>query len=208
MSLGESCSQARITVQPASRSAESWRRSRATLASNLASHHVTLRRGGRKWSGHLCQKHPSTNTATLRVLNTMSGEHRRPCTGATCFRKRSPRRCSSERTIRSTSLSAVLPRITADTAGDDGAGERLFAGIKQTLAGEPERRQAGVLKAPARRWVDTIVERRGMDVPGALLNPRERVGEDSLELCRSLAADVDCLTGLSRDSAGLRTVRL
>ena len=93
--VASSCSQIRITVQPASASAVSVARSRSTLASSFWRHQPALVLGEDPCSGHRCQKHPSTKTATRTRVNTMSGRLR-PIWGMAMFtRYRSPRRWSS-----------------------------------------------------------------------------------------------------------------
>ena len=63
-SCGGSCSQTRRTVQPDSRSTESFRRSRATVAAIFAFHQSRLALGQDMCSGQPCQKQPSTKTAS------------------------------------------------------------------------------------------------------------------------------------------------
>lgn len=94
---GSSCSQIRITVQPASASAVSVVRSRSTLVSSFRRHQPALVFGEVPCSGHRCQKQPSTNTATRARVNTMSGRVRPICGRAMFTRYRSPLRWSSRR---------------------------------------------------------------------------------------------------------------
>jgi hypothetical protein len=51
----------------------SKRRSRSWLRASFASQYRLFRRGLFPWSGHPCQKQPSTKTASLARVNTMSG---------------------------------------------------------------------------------------------------------------------------------------
>ena len=97
--LCSSCSQIRITLQPAQRNHFVTSRSRARLARSFRRQNslpvlcagpflgpcgvVTgmelfrNQRSGGAWAGHPCQKHPSTNTATRWRGNTKSGRTRR-----------------------------------------------------------------------------------------------------------------------------------
>lgn len=68
-----SCSQKRMTVQPAARRAVLLRRSRARLPSSLVLQNATLVFGRTPWIGQQCQKHPSTKTAILVADITRSG---------------------------------------------------------------------------------------------------------------------------------------
>ena len=67
------CSHSRTTVQPAAASAASAARSRSTLPASLGDQYHSLFFGLEPCSGQACQKQPSTNTATLRPVNAMSG---------------------------------------------------------------------------------------------------------------------------------------
>ena len=67
------CSHSRTTVQPALLSASSVARSRSWFLSSLGDQYHSLFFGLEPCSGHACQKQPSTKTATLREVNTMSG---------------------------------------------------------------------------------------------------------------------------------------
>jgi len=117
------------TVQPASRSARSFLRSRATLASSLVFHHAAFALGLDPWVGHRCQKHPSTNTARRCRGNATSSLQRKPCTGERCLRNRKPRRWSSDRRARSIALSERLPSITLRAVAEDGGGAGGTEGI-------------------------------------------------------------------------------
>ena len=73
-----SCSHTRTTVQPAARRASSAARSLATLRSSFGPQYPPFTPGFRPCSGQQCQKQPSTNTATLARVKTMSGRGRTP----------------------------------------------------------------------------------------------------------------------------------
>ncbi len=70
------CSHSRTTVQPACVRAASAARSRSTFLASLGDQYHSLFFGWEPWSGQACQKQPSTNTATLRAVNAMSGRTR------------------------------------------------------------------------------------------------------------------------------------
>jgi type IV secretory pathway TrbL component len=70
------CSHSRTTVQPAAARAASAARSRSTFFCSLGDQYHSLFFGFEPCSGHACQKQPSTNTATLREVNAMSGRTR------------------------------------------------------------------------------------------------------------------------------------
>jgi len=72
------CSHRRMTVQPAVVSASLFSLSRSTLRSSFGDQYHSLFFGLEPCSGQACQKQPSTKTATLRAVNTMSGRTRRP----------------------------------------------------------------------------------------------------------------------------------
>lgn len=92
-----SCSQTRTTVQPASRNRLSVSQSLATFASILARHHAALFLGLVPWTGHPCQKQPSTKTATRGVGKLMSIVLREPSSTRVWMRKRKPRAWSMDR---------------------------------------------------------------------------------------------------------------
>jgi hypothetical protein len=71
------CSHSRTTVQPAWARASSAARSRSTFPASLGDQYQSLFFGFEPCSGQACQKQPSTNTATLRLVNAMSGRTRR-----------------------------------------------------------------------------------------------------------------------------------
>ncbi len=128
------CSQMRITRQPAASKLSSLRLSRATLRSSFARHQSPFARGSVPWSGQRCQKQPSTNTTTLAFVNTMSARHRSPTTGEWSTRNRSPRRCNSRRTAISGPVSRRrLASPIARAAGDEGGGDRSLLGIPRRM---------------------------------------------------------------------------
>lgn len=101
----DSCSQIRMTVQPAP---SSWRvvsRSRSRFFRIFASHHAALALGHVACWGQPCQKQPSTNTASLTRVKAMSIVRRgKPVTGRPT-RYRSPSRCRARRSANSGSVS-------------------------------------------------------------------------------------------------------
>ena len=68
-----SCSHTCIDIHPISLNCLSFKRSRSRLRLNFSSHHWVLLLGTVPWMGQLCQKHPSTKTATFAGPNAMSG---------------------------------------------------------------------------------------------------------------------------------------
>ena len=70
------CSHNRTTVQPACCRAMSAARSRSTFLDSFGDQYHSLFFGREPCSGQACQKQPSTNTATLRAVNAMSGRTR------------------------------------------------------------------------------------------------------------------------------------
>ena len=72
------CSHSLTTVQPASFSDVSLRWSRSTFLTSFGDQYHSLFFGLDPCSGQACQKQPSTNTASFRAVNTMSGRTRRP----------------------------------------------------------------------------------------------------------------------------------
>jgi len=71
------CSHSRTTVQPAWVRASSAARSRSTFPASFGDQYQSLFLGCEPCSGQACQKQPSTNTATLRLVKAMSGRTRR-----------------------------------------------------------------------------------------------------------------------------------
>ena len=69
-----SCSQTRSTLQPILRSIRLTIRSRVRLPAIFFCQNAAFPLGWMKCLGHPCQKHPSTNTASLLFGNTKSGE--------------------------------------------------------------------------------------------------------------------------------------
>ena len=105
-SVESSCSHTLTTSQPASDNCLSVSRSRETLPSSFRAHQSLFVFGREPWSGHLCQKQPSTNTATRPLGRTMSTRLRALGPRGRSIRKRSPilwsalRRASSGRVSR------------------------------------------------------------------------------------------------------------
>ena len=79
---GSSCSHTRMTVQPASANRASVSRSRVAFLSSFSRHHSALARGQLQCSGHACQKHESTITATRAAANSKSARRRTPGSGS------------------------------------------------------------------------------------------------------------------------------
>jgi hypothetical protein len=120
---GCSCSQIRITCQPAAVSSESTRSSRSRLRSSFARQYSLFVRGIFPCLGQQCQKQPSTNTAIRRAGNTMSARCRRPLTGRRFLKNLRPSRWSADRNATSGLVFAPrLPRIAARTPGELGGG--------------------------------------------------------------------------------------
>lgn len=67
-----SCSQMRMTVQPAASSILDWRRSRLRLLVIFTDQNLVFVFGFTPCTGHPCQKQPSTNMATRRLVKAMS----------------------------------------------------------------------------------------------------------------------------------------
>jgi len=116
-SSGVSCSQIRTTVQPPSSSRSVVSRSRAMFVLSFVSHHPALFTGHVACSGQPCQKQPSTNTASLTLVNRMSALRRGiPGSGAST-RYRYPRQCSRRLSAISAAVSRVrCPAIRRDVA--------------------------------------------------------------------------------------------
>lgn len=120
-SAGLSCSHTRTTVQPAARSRASVSASRDWLRAIFAFQYSELALNlAMPCSGQPCQKHPSTNTATLARLKTRSARRFRSGSGLASTRNRSPRACTARRTAISGAVSRrLLARITERAAGLD-----------------------------------------------------------------------------------------
>lgn len=123
-----SCSQTRMTVHPAFDNAASASRSRSTLRRSLGVQYHSFVVGNLPWSGHACQKQPSTNTATRRAVNTMSGRTGlRPSTAiGKSFRNRYPSRCNNLRSSTSGLVSVrLIARMLRPRPGEDAGGTPL-----------------------------------------------------------------------------------
>jgi hypothetical protein len=112
--VGSSCSQTRITVQPAACSAASLRRSLSTFRSSFACQYTEFMLGLTPWTGQRCQKHPSTKTANRADGKTMSALHLTLGSGRRFLKKRSLRAWSAERKARSGPVSEL--RLAVMTA--------------------------------------------------------------------------------------------
>src|SRR3984957_8377199 len=96
------CSHSRTTVQPAWTRASSAARSRSTFLASLGDQYHSLLFGLEPCSGQACQKHPSMNTATLRLVNATSGRtRRRGGDNREAVRDRDPRAGSAARSASS-----------------------------------------------------------------------------------------------------------
>jgi hypothetical protein len=96
-SSGSSCSQTLTGSQPAAVRAASVSRSRRRLFSILLCHQSALLLGHVPWSGHPCQKQPSTETATRAGPKTMSVSRRTPGIRRRWIRNRRPLEWSARR---------------------------------------------------------------------------------------------------------------
>lgn len=118
---GSSCSQTRITCQPADLRRSSVSRSRTTLVDSFFFHHSAFALGELPCSGQPCQKQPSTNTATLARENTMSALRRKDGSGRTSTLYRSPRACRRRLIANSAGVSRVgvfcIRRVTDSLDG-------------------------------------------------------------------------------------------
>lgn len=85
------CSHTRTTLHPAVRRSASVCLSRATFRASLSAHQAAFAFGLVACSGHECQKHPSTKTATFARGNTTSAL-RLPGKTARWTKYRRPRR--------------------------------------------------------------------------------------------------------------------
>lgn len=119
-SLGSSCSQIRSTDHPAASSIASVLRSRSRFASSLAPQNSAFFFGRVPCSGHACQKHPSTKTASFPRGKTRSAVRRMAGIGRVDTLKRRPIRCTAERTRSSVDVSRLLvPSIVRREFKDD-----------------------------------------------------------------------------------------
>lgn len=104
---GASCSQTRTTFHPSSARCVSVSRSRSTFRASFAVHHSALFLGSVLCSGHACQKHPSTNTATCCRGKRRSARLRGSPGSAASTRYRRPRACRTRRSAHSAAVSRV-----------------------------------------------------------------------------------------------------
>src|SRR3984957_7250801 len=139
------CSHSRTTVQPAWTRASSAARSRSTFLASLGDQYHSLLFGLEPCSGQACQKHPSMNTATLRLVNATSGRTRRSGrAGRKSLRYRYPRACSAARSASSGLVSVRrLAFMFAVTAADDGNGYGLATASATASAAAPESAPGG-----------------------------------------------------------------
>ena len=133
---GSSCSQTRMTVQPAACSAASLRRSLWTLRSSFACQYAEFMLGLTPWTGQRCQKHPSTKTANRAEGKTMSALHLTLGSGRRFLKKRSPRAWSADRNARSGPVSELrLAAMTARALSELAAG--AGGSREETLRSDP-----------------------------------------------------------------------
>ena len=143
--VGDSCSQTRMTRQPAAIRSASVSRSRSTFRRSFACQYSAFALGRTPCSWQPCQKQPSTNTAIRWRENTTSARRRdRLGAGATSTRYLSPRRWSSRRSASSGAVSRFLEstcirrRTPAETAGGDcGTSRAMPTGLPQPPARSP-----------------------------------------------------------------------
>ena len=117
-----SCSHILTTSQPARRNLAVVSASRRRVASSFAAHHPEFVFGMCPCSGQECQKHPSTNTATLEGRNTTSALRGRSLSGRASTLYRRPIRWSSRRKLTSAGVSrrrtfCMRCRTCSDDAG-------------------------------------------------------------------------------------------
>jgi hypothetical protein len=106
-SIGGSCSQIRTTDQPLAARCASVCLSRSILRRSFAAHQESFRLGQVPCSGHPCQKHPSTKTATFFAVNNRSARRLGSPGNGALTRYRNPRRCNKRRIASSASVSRV-----------------------------------------------------------------------------------------------------
>ena len=123
-SVTETCSHSRTTVQPASVRASSAARSRSTFRCSLGDQYHSLFFGLVPCSGQACQKQPSTNTATLRLVKAISGRTQRAGRSRRkSLRYRYPIACSARRRAISGLVSVRrFPCMFRDRPGVSGYG--------------------------------------------------------------------------------------
>lgn len=99
-------------------------RSRSTFAANFRAHHCALFLGAVPCCGQLCQKQPSTKTATRRRVKSRSARRLKPLTGSgASTRYRNPSRCRARRNCNSGLVpTRFCVRIRADAAASRGRG--------------------------------------------------------------------------------------
>src|SRR3984885_3518330 len=137
-SASGTCSHSRTTVQPAWTRASSAARSRSTFLASLGDQYHSLLLGLEPCSGQACQKHPSTNTATLRRVNATSGRTRRSGRSRRkSLRYRYPIACSAARSASSGLVSvrrvAFMFAVTAAEVGKGYGFAAVPAGSLATL---------------------------------------------------------------------------
>src|SRR5580692_9052615 len=132
----EVCSHSRTTVQPAWARASSAARSRSTFLASLGDQYHSLLFGLEPCSGQACQKHPSMNTATLRLVNATSGRTRRSGRSSRkSLRYLYPRACSAARSASSGLVSVRrFALMFAVTPADVGKGYGFAAVPAGSLA--------------------------------------------------------------------------
>jgi hypothetical protein len=120
-----SCSHTLMTRQPLCRRSLDCLASRSRFAEIFSVHHARFVFGTSKCFAHPCQKHPSMNTQTFAVGNTMSAVQRRSRSGRASIRNRKP---SARRADRNNCSGAVIRPtfacITRRVASDDATGAR------------------------------------------------------------------------------------
>lgn len=142
-------SQIRLTFQPRDSSARRFWASRSTFRRNFSSQKATFDFGMEAFrhSGCLCQKQPSTNTASLRRGITRSGV---PGKSRRWMRKRSPIECAVRRTIISGLVSLDFTRdISRDRRSGESRSTTIYSAATECVRASRDR-QISVMMAAAR----------------------------------------------------------
>ena len=140
-----SCSQTLTTTHPSARSACVLCLSRSTVRCSFGPQYEPFTSGCLPWTGHECQKQPSTKTATRRLVKTMSGRTRHSARSRRrSHRNRYPSRWSLERSASSGIVSRRrIARMLRDrpSVGDCDPGTSLppltMSNATATATGKP-----------------------------------------------------------------------
>ena len=124
---GHSCSQTRITVQPARFNKVLVSASLVLLRASFSAHQSLFSFGRLACSGHECQKQPSTKMATLQETTTMSARRGDPCNILLSIRNLSPIAWRALRSSNSGSVSRDrLARMRLEAAMEEDFGRYSF----------------------------------------------------------------------------------